>query len=306
MAKKKQVKVYGSQLESMIFNTVNTIFLILFSMIMLYPILNMLAISFNNGIDTVRGGIHLWPRQFTLKNYQTILTSNTIGIAFLNSVTKTVIAVVTNVFFTAMLAYTISRKEYVLRRFISIMFVLTMYFNAGLIPTYMLMKNLHLINSYHVYWVPGILSAFNIMVIRTFIRGLPESLIESARADGAGEFRIFWSIVFPLCMPALATIALFVAVGSWNSWFDTFIYNSSNPRLSTLQYELQKLLSSAMSSNSNQNIASVSAEQAQSLQVTPTSIRAAITIFTAVPILMVYPFIQRYFVTGLTLGGVKG
>jgi putative aldouronate transport system permease protein len=303
--KRNKIKIYGSQVENVAFNFLNAIILIVFSMVMLYPILNTLAISFNNGIDTVRGGIYLWPRQFTLKNYQTILTSNTLGMAFLNSVTKTIISVMTNVFFTAMLAYALSRKEYVLRKFISVMFVLTMYFSAGLIPTYMLMKNLHLVNSYHVYCVHGILSAFNIMVIRTFIRGLPDSLIESAKADGASEFRIFWSIVFPLCMPALATIALFVAVGSWNSWFDTFIYNSSNPKLSTLQYELQKLLSSAMNTNSNQTIASVSAEQAQSLQVTPTSIRAAITIFTAAPILLVYPFLQRYFVTGLTLGGVK-
>jgi putative aldouronate transport system permease protein len=305
MAGRKQARLYGSRVENAIFNTINTTILICFSVIMLYPILNTLAISFNNGIDTVRGGIYLWPRQFTLKNYQTILASNTIGIAFFNSVAKTIMAVVTNVFFTALLAYAISRREFVLRKFISVMFVLTMYFSAGLIPTYMLMKNLHLVNSFHVYWVPGILSAFNIMVIRTFIRGLPESLIESAKIDGAGEFRIFWSIVFPLCKPALATIALFVAVGSWNSWFDTFIYNSSNPRLTTLQYELQKLLSSAMNTNSNQAIASVSAEQAQSLQVTPVSIRAAITIFTAAPILVVYPFIQRYFITGLTLGGVK-
>jgi putative aldouronate transport system permease protein len=305
MAKRK-IKIYGSKVENVIFTTCNTVLLLLVSVIMLYPILNTLAISFNNGIDTVRGGIYLWPRQFTLKNYQTIFANGIIGIAFVNSVIKTVISVATNVFFTTMLAYTLSRREYVLGKFISVMFVLTMYFSAGLIPTFMLMKNLHLINNFHIYWIPGILSAFNIMVVRTFIRGLPESLIESAKADGAGDFRIFWQIVFPLCLPALAAIALFVAVGSWNSWFDTFIYNSSNPKLTTLQYELQKLLSSAMSQNNNQNLASVSAEQAQSLQVTPTSIRAAITIFTAVPILVVYPFMQRYFVTGLTLGGVKG
>ncbi|GHV16303.1 sugar ABC transporter permease [Spirochaetia bacterium] len=305
MAERKN-KIYGGQVENVIFTILNAAFLIIVSVIMLYPILNTLAVSFNDGVDTVRGGIYLWPRQFTLKNYQTIMTSSTIGIAFLNSVTKTIISVATNVFFTAMLAYVLSRQEFVLNKFVTTMFVLTMYFSAGLIPTYMLMKNLHLVNSYHVYWVPGILSAFNIMVIRTFIRGLPDSLIESARADGAGEFRIFFQIIFPLCLPALATIALFVAVGSWNSWFDTFIYNSSNPKLSTIQYELQKLLASAMNTNSNQTIASVSSEQVSSLQVTPTSIRAAITIFTAVPILLVYPFLQRYFVTGLTLGGVKG
>jgi putative aldouronate transport system permease protein len=271
---------------------------------MLYPILNTLAISFNDGVDTVRGGIYLWPRMFTLKNYQTIFANDTIFRAFMNSVIRTVIAVATNIFFTTMLAYTLSRREYILGRLIAIIFVLTMYFSAGLIPTFMLMKNLHLVNSFHVYWVPGILSAFNIIVVRTYIRGIPESLIESAKADGAGDFRIFMRIIFPLCVPALATIALFVAVGAWNSWFDTFIYNSSNTDLSTLQYELQKLLSSAMNQNNNQQ--AVSADQVRGLQVTPVSIRAAITIFTAVPILLVYPFLQRYFVTGLTLGGVKG
>jgi putative aldouronate transport system permease protein len=151
------------------------------------------------------------------------------------------------------------------------------------------------------------ISAFNLIVLRTYIRGLPESLIDSARIDGAREFRIFTQIVVPLTIPAIATITLFVAVGSWNSWFETFLYNAGRQELSVLQYELQKLLASAFrgaQANSGQS-ATAETTSGQSA-VTPQSIRAAITLVTAVPVLVVYPFLQRYFVTGLTLGGVKG
>jgi putative aldouronate transport system permease protein len=294
--------------ENVIFNTFNTTFLIFLCIVMVYPMLNTLAISFNDGLDTVRGGIYLWPRIFSLQNYRVVLKMDTIYGAFFMSVAKTIVIVVTNLFFTSMLAYTLSRREYVLRKFITTVFVLTMYFNAGLIPNYMLIKNLGMINTFSVYWVPSIISAFNLIVIRTYIRSIPESFIESAKIDGAREFRIFWQIIMPLCIPTLATIALFVAVGSWNSWFDTFLYNSGKQHLSTLQYELQKLLASAMNAGnrtpggagSNAGAASGAGSVA-----TPQSIRAAITVVTAVPILVVYPFLQRYFVNGLAIGGVK-
>ena len=291
--------------ENIIFTTLNTLFLILLSAMMLYPLLNTLAISFNDGLDTVRGGIYLIPRMFSIQSYRVVFKTGSIYNAFLISVAKTVVMVVTNLFFTAMLSYTISRKEYVLSKIITVIFVITMYFNAGLIPNYMLIKNLRLLNSFTVYWLPNIVSAFNLIVIRTYIKSIPESLIESAKIDGAGEFRVFIRIILPLCVPTLATIALFVAVGSWNSWFDTFLYNSSRQDLSTLQYELQKLLASAMNAGSTTAQAVSSADQASRMATTPQSIRAAITIVTAVPILLVYPFLQRYFVTGLTIGGVK-
>jgi len=296
--------------ENVIFTTCNTTFLILLSAAMLYPMLNTLAISFNDGMDTVRGGIYLWPRIFSLQSYRVVFNMDTIYGAFMISVLKTIIIVITNLFFTSMLAYALSRREYIFRKFITTVFVLTMYFNAGLIPNYMLIKNLGMINTFAVYWVPNIISAFNLIVIRTYIKSIPESLIESAKIDGAREFRIFLQIVMPLCVPTLATIALFVAVGSWNSWFDTFLYCSGKQSLSTLQYELQKLLASAMNAGNNPAAASISASQAATQGgatnvATSQSIRAAITIVTAVPILLVYPFLQRYFVHGLALGGVK-
>lgn len=292
--------------EKVIFTTLNTTFLLLLALIMIYPMLNIIAVSFNDPMDTVRGGVTIWPRQFSLRNYAVVLSMGTIYDAFFVSVVKTFITVITNLFFTAMLAYVLSRQEYIFNKPVTVIFVLTMYFNAGMIPNYMLMKNLHLLNTFAVYWVPGMISAFNLIVIRTYIRALPDSLVESARIDGAGEFRIFTQIITPLCLPTLATITLFVAVGSWNDWFTTFLYNPSRQELSTLQYELQKLLaSSLMSGSSSSSGANAAAASGANTNVTPQSLRAAITVVTAIPILVVYPFLQRYFISGLMLGGVK-
>lgn len=308
MTKKRRRK--RIDVENIIFTTVNTIILLFLCIVMLYPMLNTLAISFNEPLDTVRGGIYIWPRKFTLYNYRVVLNMESIYNAFYISVTKTIVIVITNLFFTSMLAYALSRKEYIFRKFITTVFVLTMYFNAGLIPNYLLIKKLGMINTFSVYWIPNIISAFNLIVIRTYIKTIPESLIESARMDGAKEFRICWQIVVPLIVPTLATVALFVAVGSWNSWFDTFLYNSGKPELSTLQYELQKLLASTMTAGTrgaptNVSEAGKAVAGGSSNVTTPQSIRAAITIITAVPILLVYPFLQRYFVQGLAIGGVK-
>jgi putative aldouronate transport system permease protein len=302
---KKNLRPSG--LEPVLFHSFNTIFMVCLVLVTLYPFLNTIAVSFNAGNDTIRGGIYLWPRDWTLQNYKAIFASGTIYDAFWISVARTVISTILNIFLTTMLAYTLSRKEYVFRKPITVIFVLTMYFSAGLIPNYFLIKDLHLLNSFWVYIFPSMISAFNMIVIRTYIGTIPESLLESAKIDGAGDFRIFMRVVFPLCKPVLATIALFVAVGAWNSWFDAFIYTSSRQNLSTLQYELMKLLSSTMNSNSNPNVAAgvgMNQDSAKAM-VTPLSIRAAITIVASVPILVVYPFMQKYFVVGLNVGSVK-
>ncbi|UQZ37430.1 sugar ABC transporter permease [Paenibacillus sp. PK3_47] len=295
------------RIEPVLFTTFNTVFMICLVLVTLYPFLNTIAVSFNAGNDTIRGGIYLWPRDWTLQNYKAIFASGTIYDAFLVSVARTVISTILNIFLTTMLAYTLSRREYVFRKPITVIFVLTMYFSAGLIPQYFLIKDLNLLNSFWVYIFPSMISAFNMIVIRTYIGTIPESLMESAKIDGAGDFKIFMRVVFPLCKPVLATIALFVAVGAWNSWFDAFIYTSSRQHLSTLQYELMKLLSSTMNSNSNPNVAAgvgMNQESAKAM-VTPLSIRAAITVVASVPILLVYPFMQKYFVVGLNVGSVK-
>ncbi len=176
-----------------------------------------------------------------------------------------------------------------------------MYVNGGMIPVFLLYRNLHLTNTFWVYVIPGAVSAFNMLVLRTYMQGLPDSLEESAQLDGAGYMTVFIKIISPLCKPVYATVALFVAVGQWNSWFDAMLYNRMKDEYTTLQYELMKLLSSVMQqSGSADNMKAVSGNA-----ITPTSIRAAATIVTMLPIVCLYPFLQRYFVAGLTIGGVK-
>ncbi|NBD27817.1 carbohydrate ABC transporter permease [Paenibacillus glycinis] len=293
------------RLEPVVFHTCNAIAMLALAVITLYPFLNTLAVSFNAGNDTLRGGIYLWPRVWTEQNYRAIFAGGTIFHAFWISVARTVLSTVLSLLLTSMLAYTVSRKEYVFRKPVTIIIVLTMYFNAGLIPYYFLIKDLHLLNHFLVYIVPGLISAFNMIVIRTYMQTLPEGLIESAKVDGAGDFRTYVSIILPLCQPVLATVALFVAVGQWNSWFDTFLFASSKQNLSTLQYELMKLLSSSMNSNSSAAVANGADPGAARNLVTPMSIRASVTIAASLPILVVYPFLQKYFVHGLQLGSVK-
>lgn len=279
--------------------------LIFLVIITLYPFLNTLAVSFNDALDSSKGGIYLWPRKFTLYNYRSLLSRQQIFHASLISVLRTVLSTLFCTFSTAMVAYTLSRKEFVFRKLFSFIYVLTMYIDGGLIPNYFLIRNLGLTNNFWVYVLPGLVTAFNLIVIRTYINGLPESLIESARVDGAGEFTIFTRIVLPLCKPVLATIALFVAVANWNAWFDTFLYNSSNPNLSTLQYELMKVLQSANTMTGSLEQALAQAATKSMNTITPRSIRATMTVIVTVPIAVVYPFLQRYFVHGLTLGGLK-
>lgn len=289
-----------SSVGDKVFTIVNTLILTIFVIITLYPILNTLAISFNDGTDALRGGIYLWPRVFTWKNYQTIIHKQNLLIATEISILRTVIATVTQLFVTALLAYVLSRRNFIFRKQISLLYVLTMYVNGGLIPTFMLYKSLGLTNSIWVYIIPGMVSAFNMLVIRTYMVGLPDSLQESAEIDGAGHFTIFLRIIVPLCKPVFATIALFIAVYQWNSWFDTMLYNRMRGEYTTLQYELMKLLSAVTNNSANAETMKQTGNQ-----VTPASIRAAATIITSLPIVCLYPFLQRYFVTGLTIGGVK-
>lgn len=283
-----------------IFEICNTIFMVAFVIITLYPVLNTLAISFNDGIDTVRGGIHLIPRKFTLQNYYTVLHKQNMVtgayITVLRTVVGTFLALVTN----ALLAFIVSRKRFLFKSQLSLFWVITMYVNGGLIPTFLLYKNLHLTGTFWVYVIPGTVSAFNMLVLRTYMVGLPDSLEESAQLDGAGYMTIFVKIISPLCKPVYATVALFVAVGQWNSWFDAMLYNRMSDKYTTLQYELMKLLSSVMQQSGSADSARNSANS-----ITPASIRAAATIATMLPIVCLYPFLQRYFVTGLTIDGVK-
>jgi len=287
-------------LSDRIFVICNTIFMVAFVVITLYPVLNTLAVSFNDGIDTVRGGIHLIPRKFTLQNYYTVLHKQNMVTGAYITVLRTVVGTFLALAANALLAFVVSRKRFLFKSQLSLFWVITMYVNGGLIPTFLLYKNLHLTGTFWVYVIPGTVSAFNMLVLRTYMVGLPDSLEESAQLDGAGYMTIFVKIISPLCKPVYATVALFVAVGQWNSWFDAMLYNRMSDKYTTLQYELMKLLSSVMQQSGSADSARNSANS-----ITPASIRAAATIATMLPIVCLYPFLQRYFVTGLTIGGVK-
>ncbi len=294
------MKKKKSSLADKLFVVLNTLFMIAFVVITLYPVLNTLAVSFNDGIDTVRGGIYLWPRKFTFKNYITVLHKQNMITGAYVTIARTIVGTVTALAANALLAFIVSRKRFLFKSQLSLFWVVTMYVNGGLIPVFLLYKNLSLTGTFWVYIVPGMVSAFNMLVLRTYMLGLPDSLEESAQLDGAGYMTIFIRIISPLCKPVYATVALFVAVGQWNSWFDAMLYNRMKDEYTTLQYELMKLLSSVM-----QQSGSADSMKNATNAITPTSIRASATILTMLPIICLYPFLQRYFVAGLTIGGVK-
>ena len=299
-----RIRVGKHNLGDLTFHTVNGIIMIFIAVIMIYPFWNTIAVSFNDAQDTLRGGITLFPRAFSTYSYESVFKNKLMGTAAVNSVLRTVLSTVFGVLVGSMIAYVLSRRELIGRKFITAYFLVTMYISAGLIPTYFLIKNLGMLNSFAVYIVPGLVSVYNIIVIKSFMQSLPDSLTEAAMVDGAGHFRCYWQIVLPCCKPVLATVALWCAVGAWNQWFDTFLYASGADHLTTLQYEMMKLLSSAMQSGRD-NSSIFGNNQQMADTITPTSIRAAVTIVASVPILVVYPFMQKYFVKGVTLGATK-
>lgn len=285
-----------------IFNVINYTLLSLLTICTIYPFLNLLAISLNESLDTLRGQIYLWPNAFTWDNYIVVLKNEALLGATIRSVTRTVIGTGLSLICTVMLAYTLSRREFILRKAINLIMVISMYISGGLIPTYLLIKNIGLTNSFWVYIIPGLISVFNVIIIRSYFDQLPEGLIEASRIDGANEFQTLFRIVLPVSMPVLATITLFVSVGHWNSWFDNYMYNTRD-NLNLLQYELMKILMQSTQQVTSNATGSVAGESLR--QITPQSIRATMTIIVTLPILFVYPFLQKYFIQGIMIGAIK-
>ncbi|WP_225998961.1 carbohydrate ABC transporter permease [Paenibacillus sp. BJ-4] len=296
-------KAFNATRSEKLFDLFNYILMAFIVVVTLYPFLNVLAISLNNSTDTVRGGIYIWPRQFTLENYKTIFQYDGLLQGLQVSILRTVVGTVLGLICASMLAFTLSRVDFRARKFISTFLALTMYFSGGMVPVFILMRDLQLLGTFWVYIFPGLISAFNVFVIRSFMDGLPYALQESAKLDGANDFTIYWKIILPLCKPVLATIALFLAVNQWNAWFDTYLYNGTASQWTTLQYELMKVLQSTQQGGSSMTNSNDMAKQMA--QISPESIKMAITITVTLPILLVYPFLQKYFVGGMTLGAVK-
>ncbi|MBN2656006.1 MAG: carbohydrate ABC transporter permease [Spirochaetales bacterium] len=272
---------------------------------MLYPFLNSLAISFNEANDTARGGISIFPRKFTLLNYQVVLANAEIYRAFAISVIRTFIGTLLSVLVTAMLAYGLSKKELKGQKIFMGFCVVTMYFNGGLIPTYVVIKSLNLLNTFWVMILPLTVNVFNMIIFKAFFENLPKSIEESAKVDGAGYFTIFTRIVVPTSKPVLATISLFVAVVHWNSWFDASIY-ITNKNLLPIQTVLQKIINSNVMNDQLSKMNANAAEMMRiSSQVSTESLLMATMMVATIPILMIYPFLQKYFAKGVLLGSVK-
>lgn len=288
-----------------IFNAFNIIFMICIFVIMLYPYLNQIAISLNDGMDTLFGGITIFPRKFTLSNYETIFSGSSVPRAFVLTVIVTAANTLLSLIVTTAAAYALTKKELPFRDAITWMFIVPMYVGGGVIPTFILYRYLGLLNNILVYIIPGAFSFYNAIIIRSFINGIPKSLEESAMLDGANEMIVLFKIILPLSMPVIATVALWLMVGMWNNWTTTLYYiNERN--LYSLQYVVMQLIKqSEVLQQLNSEIAMTGGSRVDTSQITTESVKAATIIFSTIPIVMTYPFLQRYFVKGVTIGAIK-
>lgn len=278
------------------------LFLTVVAVATVYPFWNVFIVSINDATDAVRGGLYLWPRVFSLQSYQNILTRSDFQHSILITVARTVIGTPLAVLCTAMAAYSLSRKELVGGKFWNLLFVFTMYFGGGQVPYYMVLKGLGLLDNFWVFIFPLIMSVYNMILIKSYIASMPESLFEAVKIDGGNDLVIFFRFVLPLAKPILMTVALFVAITQWNSWFDANLYTSSE-NLKPMQSKLVEIL------NQYQTGATTSQQMSNAktgVTVTADSIRMAATMVATLPIIMIYPFIQKYFVKGIMLGAVKG
>lgn len=281
----------------------NLFILILFTLVCFYPLYFVFINAFSSGSAIARG-VYLWPEEFTAVYFQSLLLYPNLLNAIFISVMRTVIGTALSVLASTFVAYMVTRKDLPCRRGIYRYIVITMYLSAGLIPWYILMKSIGLKNNFLLYILPGMISAYNIVLVKTYIESIPPALEESAEIDGAGVLTIFFKLIIPLSLPVIACIAVFGAVGQWNAWTDNF-YLVSNPKLDTLQYLLYKCMQSHMTnvqSSFQQHDLAASTRN----QITATGLQDAMTVVTVLPILVVYPFMQKYFVKGIMLGAVKG
>lgn len=289
----------GIQLSSIfIYTALSLLFIITF-----YPFWNIFVLSLNDATDSLRGRLMLWPRVFSIDSYKAVLSDTALLSSLKVTLLRTAVGVPMNLLAVTTLAYALSQRDLIGRRQINLLFVFTMYFSGGLIPTYMIVKWLGLIDNFLVYLLPGLYNVYWMILVRTYMEGLPYSMIESARIDGANDIQIFAKVVLPSCAPVVATIGLFSAIYHWNAWYDSYIY-TNKPVLETLSNALVKILNQyqtgAMMTQAQQMAAA-----SKRLPVSSESIRMTVTMVTTIPIILVYPFVQKYFIKGMMLGSVK-
>lgn len=286
---------------SRIFDISNYIFLTLFAFICCYPFYYLIIYSLSDSVEAAKGIVLFWPRGLNFITYKTLLVRKDIMTGVFISVSRVILGTGVTMFCSAFFAYLLSKKTLIFRKLMYRMMVITMYLNAGLIPYYITMKNYGFKNNFLLYIIPSAIVPFYVILIKTYMEQLPECMEESAKVDGASYFLIFIRIIMPLSLPVLATVAIYSAVTQWNTWQDNF-YLVHSRSLKTLQLLLLDYLQTM-----NQNIINNVSEASQrAWQVSTTTIQMSISVISMIPILLVYPFLQRYFVKGIMLGAVKG
>lgn len=277
--------------------------LIILCVLCLYPYLNQVAISLNEGMDSAKGGITIFPRKFTLENYRTLFADASYGRAFVVTVSRALCNMIIQNIVVFGAAYALTRKRLRGRKFFTAYLAVPMYLHAGLIPMYILYRTLGLINNFWVYVLPFSFVFYNMVIVRSFVQDIPESLEESALLDGANEMTILFRIILPLSLPVLATVSLWILVGQWNDW-TTALYYVTNKNLFPLQYIMMRVIKQGEQIRQQAILDATGADV--TVKTTSESMKAAMIVATSIPIVAVYPFLQKYFVKGVTLGAVKG
>lgn len=299
--KTKKKPVHRSPSE-WVLDICKVVFLTVVAVVTIYPFWNIFIVSINDPTDAIRGGLYFLPRVLSVVSYKEILSRDTFTHSILVTLARTIIGTPLALLCTSMVAYSLSRKELVGRKFWNLMFVFTMYFGGGQVPYYMVLKNLKLLDTFWVFIFPLIMSVYNMILIRSYIESMPDELFEAVKIDGGNDLVVYVRIILPLAKPILMTVALFVAITQWNSWFDAYLYTSSQ-NLKPMQSILVEIL------NQYNTGATTSAQMSNAksgMTITPDSLRMAATMIATLPIICVYPFIQKYFVKGIMLGAVKG
>ena len=276
--------------------------LALLSLTIVFAFLHLLSISLSSNAVATKGGLLFVPREVTFDNYSRVFKNRYIWIGYKNTLFRIIVGTSVQLMFTALGAYVLSKKYFPHRTFWTLLIVFTMFFSGGLIPTFLLVKNLGLTNTYASMILPGLISAYNLTIMRNFFQSLPEEIEESCMIDGAGRMRIFWQFILPLSTPILATVALWLAVGHWNAWFDVLIYISDSDKR-TLQVVLRNII---ITGTKELDLGTASSSVNDEPQISSAGLKAASIYVATIPILCVYPFLQKYFVKGIMVGSLKG
>lgn len=283
-----------------VFNIFNYFFLAFLAFTTLYPFIYTLSMSLSTTKAATEMGLHLYPKEISIMAYKMVFNNRDIVTSYGNTLFRTIVGTITGLLVTTMFAYALSRREMPNRKLYTAIVLFTMLFNGGKIPTYLVLKQLGLMNSLWVYILPNLISAYNVIVARSFFQSLPGALHEAANIDGAGEFKIFFKIIIPLSKPIIMTLALWMAVFHWNAWYDAMMYMSDSSKI-TVQCLLQRIIQ-----ENNSELISQGVMNPDAMQYTSETVKAATIIVSILPILAFYPFVQKYFIKGVTLGAVKG